>query len=155
MKGQCKFMVQDVDQVPPPAEAPQGVDSLTFDARGSGLANELSRRDHVTGIALEQGCDLDMPVVVQRQAPMSQTVLGASAVTVHRQGHRNSSLHVETDLRGLNDSRSQSCSTLARAADSGNPRNQLILWCHRGRCRPSRRSRRLLRYSRRSSSPSR
>ena len=34
---------------------------------------------------LEQGCDLDMPVVVQRQAPMAQTVLRGSAVTVHRQ----------------------------------------------------------------------
>ena len=53
---------------------------------------------------------------------MAQTVLGGSAGTVHRQGHRNSSLHVETDLRGLNDSRSHSCSTLTRAADSGNPR---------------------------------
>ena len=32
----------------------------------------LGKRDHVTGTALEQGCDLDKAVVVQRQAPMVQ-----------------------------------------------------------------------------------
>ena len=40
-----------------------------------------------TGAALGQGCDLYMPVVVQRQAPMVQTVLGGSAVAVHRRGY--------------------------------------------------------------------
>ena len=37
------------------AEAPQGVDSLNVDAPESRLANELSKRDYVPGIALGQG----------------------------------------------------------------------------------------------------
>ena len=51
------------------AEALRGVNSLIFDAQSSRLANVLGKRDYVTGTALEQGCDLDKAVVVQRQAP--------------------------------------------------------------------------------------
>ena len=42
--------------------------------------------------ALGQGGELDMPVVVQRQAPTVQTVLGGSAVAVHRQAFRDSTV---------------------------------------------------------------
>ena len=59
------------------AEVLRGVDSPTVDARGSSLANELRRRDNVTGTAPEQVFELDMPVVVQRQRPMVQTLLKA------------------------------------------------------------------------------
>ena len=82
-------MVQEVDQVPPQQERPRGVDSLIFDACGSRLANELGRRVHVTGTALEQGCDLDMPVVLQTTGVDGlDSARSVSAVTVHRQGHR-------------------------------------------------------------------
>ena len=54
------------------AEALRGVNSLIFDAPSSRLANLLGKRDYVTGTALEQGCDLDKAVVVQRQAPTVQ-----------------------------------------------------------------------------------
>ena len=40
------------------AEALRGVNSTIFDAQGSRIDNELGKRDHVTGTALEQGCDL-------------------------------------------------------------------------------------------------
>ena len=43
-----------------------------------------------------------MPVVVQRQAPMVQTVLRDSAVAVRRQSHRNSCLDAEADPSGSN-----------------------------------------------------
>ena len=48
---------------------------------GSRLANELGKRDYVTGTAHEQGCDLDNAVVVQRQAPTVQTVLKAQRLS--------------------------------------------------------------------------
>ena len=133
-------MVQDI------TEEPRGVDCLIFDARSSRLANELGRRDHVTGTALDLGCDLYTPAVVRRHAPMVQTVLGRSAVAVHRQGHRDSCLEAKTDLSGAEDSEDQTpqmqytekkvdvpaeqdqegLTGAGRAADSGNPRTRLI-----------------------------
>ena len=44
--------------------------------------------------ALEQGYDFETPIVVQRQAPMVQTVLEGSAVAAHR----DSCLDGEADL---------------------------------------------------------
>ena len=66
-----------------------------------------------TGTALGQGCDLDLPVVVQRQAPIVQTLLGGSTVAVQRQGHRNICLDA-ADPCCSNDSRFHGCSTLTR-----------------------------------------
>ena len=66
------------------AEALRGVNSTIFDAQSSWLANVLGKRDNVTGTALEQGCDLDKAVVVQRQAPMVQTVLKAQRLSSRR-----------------------------------------------------------------------
>ena len=153
-------MLQEVDQVPRSRSAPR---SRQSHLRRTWLANELGRRDHVTGTALQQGCDLDMPVIVQRQAPMSQTVLGASAVTAHRQGHRNSCLDAETDPSGSNDPRPHRGTTLTRRSVSllsrieqvppalvelqtvAIPESQLsdravnVLWCRRERYRKSRR----------------
>ena len=63
------------------AEALRGVNSTIFDAQSSRLANVLGKRDYVTGSALEQGCDLDKAVVVQRQALMVQTVLKAQRLS--------------------------------------------------------------------------
>ena len=67
----------------------------------------------MTGIAFVQGCDFDMSVVVQRQAPMAQTVLGGSAVTVRRQGHRDSCLNAERDPSGAEDAEDHRESTVA------------------------------------------
>ena len=75
------------------AEALRGVNSTIFDAQSSRLANVLGKRDYVTGTALEQGCDLDKAVVVQRQAPMVQTVLKAQ-----RLSSRSSSTKSSTSL---------------------------------------------------------
>ena len=75
------------------AEALRGVNSTIFDAQSSRLANVLGKRDYVTGTALEQGCDLDKAVVVQRQAPMVQTVLKAQ-----RPSSRSSSTKSSTSL---------------------------------------------------------
>ena len=43
-----------------------------------------------------------MPVVVQRQAPRVQTVLGRSAVAVHRTGYQHLCLDAEADPSGSN-----------------------------------------------------
>ena len=75
------------------AEALRGVNSTIFDPQSSRLANVLGKRDYVTGTALEQGCDLDTAVVVQRQAPMVQTVLKAQ-----RLSSRSSSTKSSTSL---------------------------------------------------------
>ena len=47
-----------------------------------------------------------LPVVVRRQAPMAQTVLGSPAVAVHRQDRRDPCPDAEADPSGSNDSRS-------------------------------------------------
>ena len=71
------------------ADAFRGVDSLTFDARLHRIryhsANQAEHCGDSADTALEQGCDFHMPVVVQRQAPMVQTVRGGSTIAVHRQ----------------------------------------------------------------------
>ena len=63
------------DQVPHGRGA-RGVDSLIFDVLGKRLANELSRRDCVTGSTAKQmqllNSSYDEPVVVRRQAPTAQ-----------------------------------------------------------------------------------
>ena len=51
---------------------------------------------------LNSSCDI--PVVVRRQAPMAQTVLGSPAVAVHRQDRRNPCPDAEADPSGSNDS---------------------------------------------------
>ena len=58
------------------AGAPRGVDSHTFDGR---LNRTLWRLDMQL---LNKVAELDTPAVVQRQAPMFQTVLGGFAVAV-------------------------------------------------------------------------
>ena len=78
------------------AKALREVNSTIFDAQSSRLANVLGKRDY----ALEQGCDLDKAVVVQRQAPMVQTVLKAqrrSAVAVRRRNHRHPCIGAEAE----------------------------------------------------------
>ena len=54
------------------AKALRGVNSLIFDAQEQQACQRVGQADYVTGTALEQGCDLDKAVVVQRQAPMVQ-----------------------------------------------------------------------------------
>ena len=65
----------------------------------------------MTGAALEQLCDLGMPVAVRRQAPIVQTVLKGSAA--HRQGHQHSCLDAEADHSGAEDSGDHGESTVA------------------------------------------
>ena len=43
---------------------------------------------------------MDIPVVVQRQAPMVQIVLRGSAVAIHRESHQNPCLDAEADPSG-------------------------------------------------------
>ena len=50
-----------------------------------------------TGAAFEQGCKLDVPVVVRRQALKARTVLGIQAAAVHRQDHRDPWPDTEAD----------------------------------------------------------
>ena len=64
------------------AEALRGIDS--HPRHTSRNAEQAEHRGDSTGIALGQGCELVMTVVVQRQARMVQTVLGGSAIAVHR-----------------------------------------------------------------------
>ena len=43
---------------------------------------------------------MDVPVVVQRLVAMPHTMLGGSAVAVHRQGYQNTCLDAEADPSG-------------------------------------------------------
>ena len=76
-------------------------------------ANQAEHCGDLTEAAhLEQRLGFDMPVVMQRQAPMVQTVLGGSAVAVHREGHRNFCPDAGEDPSGSNDARIHCCNTL-------------------------------------------
>ena len=56
----------------------------------AGLPTSWASGDYVTGFVLEQGCDLDKAVVVQRQAPTVQTVLEAQKLSSRSSPTRSS-----------------------------------------------------------------
>ena len=64
------------DQVPHSRSA-RGIDSLISDARVTAETQQVQFS--------QQDCELDILVVVRRQASFSQTVSGSPAVAVHRQ----------------------------------------------------------------------
>ena len=101
----------------PTAEALRGVNSVIFDAQGSRLANELGRRVYVTGTALEQGCDLDKAVVVQRQATVQNIDIPVSA---QRQNPSKSKRFQQTiEIPQLEDSEDHGDSPVAVHCQSG------------------------------------
>ena len=113
---------QERDQVPHGRSA-RGVDSLTFDARGNRLANELSRRDYVTGTTAKTSGD-------STDAALEQQL-------------RHTGRCETTGANGPDSAwKPSSCKSSTRPSKS--------LSRHRDRCRSSRRSGRLSRYHRRS-----
>ena len=59
------------------------------------------RVDSLKGAALEQNRELDVPIAVQRQAAITQSVLGSSAVAVHRVQRQDHRITVSTQRKTL------------------------------------------------------